>query len=265
MPTNLDDIQQILSLALTTGYVQGERPVNLLVLSFPGAGKSDLLGSFRQWPSAHYTTYLSFAKLANTYGEAILQRKIRHFLMPDLSALVERPAGIATAEMAAWSSLIEEGVMRWQTQRTSVQFPVPHAVGLIACLTRETYAKLESIAPPGFISRFLTISYRYSMETARAIHNSIINEDYHGNGLYPAPSLTTRPIKGSPEIFRRISAENVDRIRHHGDSYGLRTRKHLQTMMKANAMLNHRTTVTPDDYYSIMLLTKYCNQTFREI
>lgn len=260
----MEKIELITNLTIASGYLQGERPLNLMLLAMGGSGKSDLLEGYASSPGVLYTAYTSFAQLLKRHGDKIVSGDVRHIIVPDFAVSVGRSKDISSGELAALGVLIEEGIIRYETTRITFQAATGRRVGMIIGLTNRTLLELRQIAPPGFIGRFLRVSYSFSPETKQHVLESIANQAYRHNTRHSTMRLSQKVIKGDAEIFKRLS-QQVSRIKDDGDAWGFRTQKHLQTIMLANALCNGRSQVDTTDLETLAQLAPYLNEEYRPI
>lgn len=262
----LDRIDRIVRLVLASGHLLGERPLNLLVLGYPGTGKTELLAQYALTTGVLYTAYTSFSRLLVNHGRDIIQGNIRHIVLPDLGILVGRGKEASMAEISALSSLIEEGILRWETHKTVFEAPTPQGVGLIAATTHEMLNRISDLGSPGFLSRFLLVSFRYSHESAQVVYQSIANQQYRDVTPRPFNIQNSHKVAGDPDIFTRLtSGDFIKTVRNPEDTYGFRTQRQLQTLMLSNALLAGRDHVTLEDLYALVDLAPYLNAKYTEI
>lgn len=266
MIRQLDLLDKLLLHVIASSFLKGERPVNLLILGFPASGKTELLTLYASIPGVLFTTYVSFSRLLHYYGNDIIAGKIRHILIPDLAVPAGRSRDAAGGEFAALGCLIEEGILRWETTKTIFQAKLPTRVGLVGCTTRDTMDKIKDIAPPGFLSRFLHVSFRYSDGSRKQILDGISTLDHRVPMAKELRRMMPTLIEGNPELFRRLySQEIVDQVKESGDTYGFRTQRQLQTLMMSSALLNNRAQVTLDDFLTVVEFVPYLNERYKEV
>lgn len=81
----LGELEKLIVVTLFTGYVEGERPVNLLVIANPESGKTDLVKKAKRVRGVLYLTDATAWGIIDKHWKDIEARKVRHIIVPDLT------------------------------------------------------------------------------------------------------------------------------------------------------------------------------------
>lgn len=256
-------LERLVELCLASGYLEKERALSLIIVADPGSGKTDIFAQYREWPGVLYTQFMTFAKLLVAYGPQIKTGQYTHIVMPDFAAACSGPKDIVMRELASWAMLVEEGIARWETMRISVDFGAPVRLGLITGMTTEDYGHIQAVGHSGFMGRFLRSRFTYSEASRRAVLRYVAKQTYHTNSPLKSKKLFRAAVQGNPEVFGLLWEQGItDKITdRHGDTYGFRAQKQLQTLMMANALLEGHPKVTYDDLEAVLSLVPFLSPT----
>lgn len=276
----LDLVLDACRLAVASAYVQGEKPVSILLVAPPEHAKSTLLGLFNGCSSVYYTSDFSTFVL-NEFVE-VYPRK-RTIIIPDLLRITERRSATSKNVISLLSALIEDG---W-----SGKLPLGRVVeqriiaNVLTSVTRTVfYDKRWWWAKMGFLSRFIPITYSYNQETENEIFRWIAERKYRF--LTPIlddlemteisfPSqfgeilscyskivanrlnniLLVNPVSGKRHVF----SFSIDEVK------GFRYQKSLQTLAMASALLNGRREVNQEDVDRVVRITELINFDFKPL
>ena len=105
----LERIQKLIELALYSAYVEGEKPVSLLITAPVEAGKTELLLQFARNKGVLVITDATAYGIMRDYGQDIVNHKIRHLVLPDLIKPMSRSKDTVHSLITFFNSLLEEG------------------------------------------------------------------------------------------------------------------------------------------------------------
>jgi len=255
----LKELEKLIEVTLFTGYIVGERPVNLLIIADPESGKTELVKKAKRVKGVLYLTDTTAWGTIDKHWEDIESRKVRHIIIPDLTIPLGKQTETRKAFIRFLSALIEEGIVEIQSYAISKVVGNKASdvrCGLISTITPKALGDQRSGWKKfGFMSRMLPVSYSYSISTIDAIFKSILQHQYrHEKPFNPKlPDIDQEvdlPIEfaDKTEILARFMGEAED-------LYGFRYQKQLQTLMMGSALYNGRHEVNGDDYDFITSLT----------
>lgn len=268
----VDNIVNLLELVIFTAHIKGEQPVSALLTAPVEAGKTELVLKFAQNDGCVALTDATAFGIMRDYRQAIINKEIRHIIIPDLVKPMSRGKDTVHTLIAFFNSLIEEGVLRITTYAENITMgsqtgqSIPIKCGLIATLAKGVLLDgRHHWSRMGFMSRLLPISYDYTASTQLDIHKAIAQRHY----LSATPIHLNLPTQdedvklGSPEaddllllaggltaIVDRNSPEKI---------YGFRLQKHLQRLAMASALKDNRSIVNQNDVDYIRSLSGCIN------
>ena len=159
-------IEEILSTAITTAFVQDSIPISCLVCGPSGAGKSKTVLRL-QGPTLHRTDDLTSAGLYEILRNDPMN-KIRHIVLGDFNPVLSHKSSVSSLTIASMLSVMSDGTARIDDGRRTKEVKHSTVAFLTACTTEMFSRNLNKWAELGIPRRFLTLFYRYSLETELA-------------------------------------------------------------------------------------------------
>ena len=163
----VDSILNLLELVVFSSYIKGEQPVSVLVTAPVEAGKTELVLNFAQNEGCIALTDATAFGIMRDYGQLIIDKKIRHLIIPDLVKPMSRGRDTVHSFIAFLNGLTEEGIVRISTyaqqigvpqQSTGQSQPIPVKCGLIATLAKGVLLDgRHHWSRMGFMSRLLRL------------------------------------------------------------------------------------------------------------
>lgn len=261
----VDSILKLLELIVFSGRIKGEQPVSALITAPVEAGKTELIMKFAPNEGCVALTDVTAYGIMRDYGQAIINGKIRHLIIPDLIKPISRSKDTVHSLIAFLSSLIEEGVYRISTYAQKIGAPsqainleaqpIPVKCGLIATLAKDILEDgRHHWNRIGFMSRLLPISYAYQVSTQLEIHKFISRREYIEDKPIQLhlPQEDVEVRLESPQAEELVflttmlaslltSEKNPEKV------YGFRLHKHLQRLAMASALKEGRDVVAQSD------------------
>jgi len=254
----VEELTRIIKATLATASLKGERPLSLLIVADVGLGKSQMLQKFCLVDSVYYSTDTTPYTIIKKYGLELRSGKIKHIIIPEFLTILNKPREQADSFVTFFNSLIEEGVLRVESrgEKTfSAAYPV--TVGLITAIAAPEYNRRRSQwASVGFLSRMLHVRFRYSVETADKILDSILLKEYHSE----APEKITRSPDADvliPVAIGRYLKALALKLKDSEDKLAARKLKQLQTLIMGLAIINHRTAVSNEDLNDLLKMSRF--------
>ncbi len=260
----VDKILSVIELMIFSAHIEGEQPVSGLVTAPIEGGKTETVMKFSLNAGCVVLTDATAYGIMRDYGQAIINKEIRHIIIPDLVKPTSRGKDTVQSLIAFFNSLIEEGVYRISTYAEKLGVPpqgiggiqtqIPVKCGLIATLAKEVLLDgRHHWTRMGFMSRLLPISYDYSVDTQLQIHQSIAKRDY----LKDAKINLNLPTGDMPVKLQQSEADYLAMLSQGLASltnknnpvrvYGFRLQKHLQRLAMASALKDGRDMVVQKD------------------
>lgn len=237
----LQPVFDLLSLALWSGQVIGERPVSLLVVAPVASGKTSLLEKL-ECEQSHFCSDITSREV-----NSILSRpRVTHILLGDLLSLFGHKSHVVNLTCRTLSSLTGE-TMRTDSfsgKETNRMLGLISAIPPAELLKDNIRRRLDE---GGLSTRFIFARYKYSNSTIAAIHDFIKSDAY--TRVKPFRFIIDRaPAK--VEIRNREAndiREIAIGIQEPTDKIGTRPHHHMRALTKASALSNGRATVTRED------------------
>jgi hypothetical protein len=276
---DVEPLSDIIKLSLQTGYIKKAAvPVNLLLIAKPESAKTSVMTMFKI-KGTYTTNNITQAVIVSKILPMIENQGLKHLVIPDILNAIEKDSTTKKGFLNLVKSLIEEGVTSLDTYnlRTNRVYDPPIRCGLITAITAESYYgyyddKTQQFIGGirhywrtlGLLSRFIPFSYEYELSKINRIFKFIEREEHQEK----APKQTVKrkmvDVKGSPELFSQLEILSL-RIGKEISGYGLRVQRSLQTLAKANAVLNDRTEVAQEDIEKILRLGNWMNCRFNPL
>jgi len=260
-------IESIIETTLYTGYIEGEKPVSLLMVASVEAGKTELVKKFILNEGLLFLTDATAWGIITKYLQQLEMGLIKHIIIPDLIIPLEKSKSTRNSFIAFMSALIEEGIIEMSTyaiRGLALQKEVQ--CGLIACIAKQKLIdKRHQWYRIGFLSRMVPISWSYPMTTIIKIFDSITSEKYMNPKRieldFPDEKVK---IKGNEKVFKELK-QFSQAFGKANEIYGFRMQKQLQTLLKANAFKDGRKKVTMVDYDEFLEYADYINLDYKRI
>jgi hypothetical protein len=266
----VDEIEEILKLALLSAYLKDEQPLSLLIAALPESGKTCLLSKQYQTDGVLVltdTTAYGIVKATNDLKD-IEEKRIRHIIIPDLVTPLSKKWETTRTFVAFLNALIEEGIVSINTYATKIEpRKVSLKCGLITAVTPEYIQdRRHGWAGMGFLSRLLPISYAYSNETQDKVFGFIQSQKHLDQII---ASLDVPPRDAFIKLDEGYAAALTPYVKQTIESaeglYGFRLQRQLQTLLKASAFSDNRDEVNSEDIDKIISILKYVNFDYKEI
>jgi hypothetical protein len=230
------------------------------------SGKTELLSQFRENKGVQYLTDCTAFGLAKSVLPGILEGKINHIIIPDLLIPLSHSRDTSNNLIALLNALIEEGVINIQTFfHRAPPYKHPVRCGIITAIAKEEFEERKDYwGKLGFVSRCLTVTYSHSWETQHKVRE-FLAEDLKEHKPVTWVFPKSKQQITIPETIKQRIIKQMETSPAVKKSYAYRLQLHLQRLMKARALANHREVVSEEDYDHIMRYSKYTNFNYNEI
>ena len=253
----IDPLKKVIEATLVSPYIKDEKPVSLLIVAKPEAGKTSAIKLYRENKGICYITDATPFGLTRDILPKLVSGEIKTIMIADLLTPLSKSTKTRKAFVAFLNNLIEEGVAKITTYSMIWEREVK--TNVITAITDEELADgRHEWATMGFLSRFLIFSYSYPMDTV-----SRILEYYSEKPpLFPAEKLNLPGGEVDIGLSKNI-ADKLDPLavamglRY--NVYGIRAKINLRTFIKALAYLNNRTEATDEDLTELLNLSQWLN------
>jgi len=275
----IEPLIDIIKLTLQTGYVKNtEAPVNLLLIAKPEHVKTKSMSLFKL-KGTFTTNNITQAVVVSKILPMIENERLKHLIIPDLLNTIEKDYTTRQGFLNLMKSLMEEGITSLDTfnVRTHKVYNPPIKCGLITGITSEGFVGFYDEFQKrhvggvkyqwrsmGLLSRFIPFSYEYELTKISRIFKFIEREENQNSMPKQKIKRSNVDVKGNPDLFSQLERLS-GKIGEETGGYGLRVQRSLQTLTKANAVLNDRTEVTQEDIEKIMRLGNWMNYRFNPL
>ena len=248
----IDDIEKIVKLVLSSGFIKNSDPLSLILVGKAGVGKTCIITGHNTKKSI-VTTDLSKFGLIRELKE---KPNLSHIVIPDFIKVTDKKQSTRKDLISTLNSATEEGLNNLSLYQSAGKFK-NKKIGIITSTTKASYSQNKKAwVNIGFVSRMLIVSYDYSEKTRDEILNYIENEKYSSTKAQNIKGLKERKVETPFELNKQLEEYSKKEFR---------TQKQLQTLAKANALYNQRNKVIQEDIDEIIRLTKYMNENFTKI
>jgi len=261
MPENglvgLQELAETLEAVLLTPYIAHERPVSLLIVSKPEAGKTQMLKLYRSNKGIVYLTDATAYGLVRDVLPKLVNGEVKTIMIADLITPLSRSTKTRKNFVAFLNNLVEEGVAKVTTYSTVWEREVKANV-VTAVTDEEIKDGRHEWAKMGFLSRFLIFSYSYPLDVVRKIF-----EFYSVNPPQFAPVKLKIPNREVDVHLPREIADKLDplatAIGQKLGLYGFRCKVNFRSLLKAFALRNGRREVEPEDLENLYRKSRWFN------
>lgn len=267
------DLEEIVETVIWTAYVEGEKPVSLLLASRVEGGKTRLLLQYTENKGIERLddmTAWALTSPSRAVYQRLLNNQTHHIVCPDLLRPLSRNRDTVNTLITFLLGLIEEGTMAISTYATNLALKEPLLCGLITGIAKEElHIHRHQWMRVGFLSRLLPVSWEYSPGTQAGISHSIAKREY----IHYVPvdlSLPDRPLTVflPPEISYQLEilAPLVINTQKEAERlYGFRLQRQLQAFTMAHALRAGRDTVLKEDYERTAQLSNFWNLNYNAL
>lgn len=272
---SLVEITEIVGLALWSAYVQGERPLSVLLSAPVEAGKTELVMQYNKNDGILYISGFTPTGFMNTYSSELVHGSIRHVLVPDLLSGLAKQYYVRQGLITFLNSLTEEGVASYHTMFVDLNIQSPHPIGLVGGVTKEMLMESRiEWAKVGFLSRMLPVTWNYKGDTVTEIMQYVMRRQYVNekktNLDFPdteqkvnLPYELAEKLK--PLADKLVAADKQAKMKTAEDAFGFRYQRHFQRLAMACALSQGRDEVNITDINRVRVLSRFCNLDFTKV
>ncbi len=232
----LSPVLDILKAAIWTGKLGDERPVSVMLIAEQESCKTECLKYFTGTSTLRYVSDLSSRGLIS-YRKEIESGHMRHLILLDLVRILSHNRSTSERTVQTLASLMEEGESETSDaggRESWANFP---RIGCLMAITPSYFkSKRGRWRQTGFLTRFVPVSFSYSAESVKAVHEAISN----GHKI-PAPTPERLPelpvgVKCSREHSKMLG-KVAEELGVKMKTYGFRYHRVLRTLAKAQACI----------------------------
>lgn len=279
---NVVDLEKIVSLALCSGYIEGDKPLSILVISDrPESGKTDIIKRFSETPGVKFASDISGYGIKRDFLAGIMNGTLHHIIIPEFLQPLMKGRVSAQSFTTTLQVVMEDGCIGFHTGFVKSTALPPgseiRTVGVIGCMPRPLFTRQLRYewAKTGFLSRWLIVTYKYNDDAVCNIIASIERGDYiHSKDPKLVLDGTKETIVIPAEIARactNLALGVVNEARQAGLAYGFREIKHIRALVASNVIYDRiingseRVTATMEDFKEVERLGYLFNEQFNEV
>jgi len=257
----VEPLKKFISLNIFSDYLRGERPISSFIVAEPEHGKTETLASFENVQGILALFDVTAYGSATFIFSRILAREIRRLIFPDFSRVLSRSRRVIDEVITMINAIIEDGI-NWAILTKNVQWlPVESEkvyAGVTIALTPKSLDFIKKrYREMGFLSRTLPYYYCYTEEDLKRIHENIKTGKAKFERLKLKLPKEDIEVSMSKELADMLDPA-VKLLSKVLEAYtGFRLRRQLQTLCKANALINNRTEVTKEDVREVLAFTPF--------
>lgn len=269
----VDKILEIVKIVLASGYLRGEKPLSLVLISDVESGKTQIIRKY-----CLKTDGIMYTTDATAYGiirdsnnlKDFEEGKYKHIVIPDLLTCMARRETTVNTLIHFMNSLIEEGVVNVSTFATKIKKEdkrkVEVKVGLITSIAKiPFFEKKHRWSSVGFLSRVLPVSYSYTLPTRLEILEFVENQKHLEEALEKL-KFNKKPRRVIlPYEYAKMLEPYTLSVAKAQEIYGFRIQKQFQTMLKSIAYLRGSDVVETQDFDKFKEIVTYVNLDFNKV
>jgi hypothetical protein len=242
----LEDVIKLVTTILWSGQVEGERPLSMILVAPPGAGKTSILENMECSTAKFFTDFTSREIITTLNGS----QNLTHILLGDFLSVFGHNKSTVKLSINLLSRLTGDTMRQKPWSGEEIQ---PKKMGFISAIPPDDLNKREiktHIRGGGFASRFIMAKYNYSQKTIEKIHKFI------REGKYRKKSQIAINVKSGSYLVQvpfQI-AKDLDALARSikQDEVGFRAHHHLRTLACSVSRMNARNTVTKNDFEEVL-------------
>jgi hypothetical protein len=161
----VDPILDFLNICIWTGVVEGEKPVNVVLVAESSSGKSEILKHLQCEISVFLTDMTT-----RDLSLIMAQPKKRIVLLSDMQAIFSHKSTVVGTTTQALRNLLEEGIYNdpFSAQKVNRRF------GMITAIPPAEFGHVNRIfCSGGLNTRFLIFQFEYKKGTIAKIHDAV--------------------------------------------------------------------------------------------
>lgn len=168
---HLEPLKKMIECALISPYIEGEKPLSLLIIAKAESGKTSAMKLYRENKGVVYITDCTAYGLTRDILPKMVSKEIRTLMIPDLLTPLSKPHKTRQAFIAFLNNLTEEGIAKVTTY--AMVWDKDVKANVMAAVTEQALRDgRHEWAKMGFFIKVYCFSYSYSFSTVMEILNS---------------------------------------------------------------------------------------------
>lgn len=260
---NIEPLKKVIECALISPYIKAEKPISLLIVAKAESGKTSAMKMYRENKGIIYLSDCTAYGITRDVLPKIVSGEIKTIMIPDLITPLAKQTKTRQGFVTFLNNLIEEGVAK-MTSYSTMWNKDANANVITAVTDEELRDSRHNWAKIGFLSRFISFSYSYSISTVTQILDT-----YSVNAPPTEKAKLKLPRK---QVNIDLSKEIADKLnptaREIGEQfrlYGLRAKVNFRSLLKSLAVRNGNKSVTESEFEEFLELADYMNFRYNPI
>lgn len=259
----LKGISHLLRNLYLISRIKDEKPLGILLVAPPGAGKSFALVTIKypnlilvsdMTPRGLQDIILECRQINNKHGKNG-GKHTGYVVIPELEKILSRQNSTATFTSLA-NILLEEGARYLRRYDINIKFDKPLNFGLISALTPDTFnRRQEYLEGKGFLSRHLILGFDYCNSDKIAIEDFILRSAKPD--IIAVEDTPTKNVVIPEHLLGTLQKLSSRLAVLRKDKFKFRAIIQLRALLKAEALANHRTEVTIKDCQNLYCLLPF--------
>ncbi len=175
---NTEKIERIIELAIISGYIKDKHaPLSIILIANPESAKTKIIQKFNCKHTLE-TSDLSAKSITDVIIPMLERDELHHIMIPDMIKVLAHKSATVESTMTFLNALMEEGIKNQLFFGQEFYMKKTQKCGLITSCTFEYFYKIfRKWHDIGFLSRFLPISFVYSVPTISQINYQISRDN----------------------------------------------------------------------------------------
>jgi len=234
-----------------------ERPVSIMLIANQESAKTEILKSFSGTRTMVYLSDLTSHGL-KPFKTDIEAGRIRHLVLLDLVRIVSHGKATSERTLQTLAALMEEGESKTADAGSVTDWKKFPKIGVMMGITTEYFfSRRAHWRKTGFLTRFVPVSWKYTENTVRKIHENIAHEK-SSVGRQIAENLPDLPcfVKLDSKLADELGFQSR-RLGMEMKTHGFRYHRVLRAMARAHALQNGSGVVRHKDVDKVIEWTKF--------
>lgn len=269
-------VQEVLELACYTSFVEGIKPVSVLLCSASENGKTSMMGKFKQNEGVYWLSDATAFGIISGLFDSKKYVHTHHMVISDLNIPLQRDLNTANMFMGLLMSLCYEGVQEIQTYHIKLALKEPVTIGVLAGITPDVLKrKRKAWLETGAIRRFLPLSYDFTGNMVSKIFEDIQHKKSSLNGHVSLDEWHGLKVHITlpPEMAKQFES-TARKLAHEVSTLdagsatplkGFTYQEQLQSLAMAHAVRRKSLTVEQQDIDGVLMCSPFINYKCKSI
>jgi len=248
----ISKIERIVDLVYASSFLKNQTPLSLMLIAPPAQSKTFfILGKKTKY--SHISTDLSFMGVVKNLQKKEGKNALKHIIIPDFIKITGKKKSTTDNLLGLLNNFLEEGIFSIDlANREPIDFK-GRTGGIITATTKASYEQnIRDWERMGLASRFIMVSYQYSVDTIEKIKQIINKEE----------SKKKKAILIKCKVTEVTSSEKINSMFNSVAGTDIRTLIQMQNLAKCCAVIDGRDKVLIKDVNEVIGLCEIINTRF---